>query len=106
VSADLYTHGCMQSSSELFVFSVRVFSKKGLEVLYPNSRYQALPPAQSQLCGKHPWASGSGVRTPCRPLSCGDLRPGSSNAAVRAQSRGPANGITARLKEVRVVGAH
>lgn len=58
--ADLYTCGCMQSSSKLFVFSVRVIGKKGLEVLYPDSRSNFTPNTELPLwevpLGKQEWS--------------------------------------------------
>lgn len=54
MSADLYTHGCMQSISKPFVFSVRGISKKEFGVLYHDSGSNFTTNTELALC-EVPW---------------------------------------------------
>lgn len=109
MSADLYTHGCMQSSSKLLVFSMRVISKKGFArqqvKLYPQHRAGSLGSAPgkvgvestSQAC----WLAAGGTfrLAPVTALSAQICSPNACAHGV-ASARGSKLRITAILKEM------
>lgn len=110
MSADLYTHGCTQSSSKLFVFSIiRLICKKG----FARQQVKLYPQHRAGFVGSAPGKAGVESSSPGLPESCGDPLVSSSIAALGAQicppnahARGAASvhgsklRVTAILKEM------